>query len=51
MVVGGVAPSNTARKQAPREKLAMLSTVLRTVAGLRKVSIRVLEHFILVPVA
>jgi hypothetical protein len=51
MVVGGVAPSNPERKQAPSKKLAMLSTVLRTIAGLRKVSIRVLEHFILVPVA
>jgi hypothetical protein len=51
MVVGGVAPSNPERKQAPSKKLAVLSTVLRTIAGLRKVSIRVLEHFILVPVA
>lgn len=51
MVVGAVAPSNTERKQAPSKKLAVLSTVLRTIAGFRKVSIRVLEHFILVPVA
>jgi len=51
MVVGAVAPSNTERKQAPSKKLAVLSTVLRTIAGLRKVSIRVLEHFILVSVA
>jgi hypothetical protein len=51
MVVGGVAPSNTERKQAPSKKLAVLSAVLRSIAGLRKVSIRVLEHFILVPVA
>jgi hypothetical protein len=51
MVVGGVAPSNTERKQAPSKKLAVLSTVLRSIAGLRKVSIRVFKHFILVPVA
>jgi hypothetical protein len=51
MVVAGAAPSNPERKQAPSKKLAVLSTVLRTIAGLRKVSIRVLEHFILVPVA
>jgi hypothetical protein len=46
-----VAPSNTERKQAPRKKLAMLSTVLRTIAGFRKVSVRILKQLILVPMA
>ncbi len=51
MVVGDVAPSKMGRKQAPRRKLAILSAMLRTITGFRKVSIRVLKHFILVPVA
>jgi hypothetical protein len=51
MVVGGVAPSNTERKQAHSKKLALLSTVLRTIAGFRKVSVRVFKRLILVPVA
>jgi hypothetical protein len=51
MVVGGVAPSSKERTQAPRKKLAVLSAVLRTIAGFRKVSIRVLKHLIFVPVA
>jgi hypothetical protein len=50
MVLGGVAPSKTKRKHAPRKKLAALSAVLRTIAGFWKVSIRVLEHLIFVPV-
>jgi len=51
MVVEGVAPSNTKKQQAPSNNLAALSTVLRTIAGFRKVSIRVLKHLIFVPVA
>jgi hypothetical protein len=51
MVVEGVAPSNTKRQQAPSNNLAALSTVLRTIAGFRKIGIRVLEQLILVPVA
>ena len=51
MVVGAVAPSKTERQKATSKKLAVLSTVLRTIAGFRKVSIRVLEQLILVPVA
>ena len=50
MVVEGAAPSKSERKHAPRKKLAVLSTVLRTVAGFRKVRVRVLEQLILVPV-
>ena len=50
MVLGDVAASNTKRKQAPRKKLAALSAVFRTIAGFRKVSIRVLEQLIFVPV-
>jgi hypothetical protein len=51
MVVGGVAPSNTERKQAPSKKLAVFSTVLRTIARLWEITIRVLKQFILIPVA
>jgi hypothetical protein len=51
MVVAGVAPSNMGRKQAQSKKLAVLSTVLRTIAGFRKVSVRVFKRLILVPVA
>ena len=51
MVVGGLAPSNTDKKQAPSKNLAVLSTVLRTITRFRKVCIRVFERLILVPVA
>jgi hypothetical protein len=50
MVVEGVAPSNREREHAPRKKLAVLSTVLRTVARFRKVSIGVFKQLIFVPV-
>jgi hypothetical protein len=50
MVLKAVAPSNTKRKQAPREKLAAFPAVLRTIAGFRKVSVRVLKQLIFVPV-
>ena len=51
MVVEGEAPSNTERQQAPSRNLAALSAVLRIIAGFRKVTVRVLEQLILVPVA
>jgi hypothetical protein len=51
MVVRGVAPSNKERRKAPSKKLPVLSTVFRTIARFRKVSIRVLKQLILVPVA
>ena len=50
-MVGGVAPSNTERQQTPSKNLAVFSTVLRIIAGFRKVRIRVFEQFIFVPVA
>jgi hypothetical protein len=51
MVVGGVAPSNAERKQAPSKELAALPTVLRAIAGFRKVSVRVFKRLILITVA
>ena len=50
MVDDALAPSSAASMQAPSTKLAALPTVLRIGTGLRKVSVRVFEHFILIPV-
>jgi hypothetical protein len=50
MVDDALAPSSAASRQAPSRKLAFLSTVLRTWTGLRKVGVRIFEHFILIPV-